>query len=406
MSKCAVITGIAGQDGSYLAELLLEKGYFVFGFVRRTASDTCRERIKHLEVDPRVRLMYGDLTDISSIHTIINAAVEYYFKDNDESYAETVGTFNYIEVYNLAAQSHVKISFETPVYTANSDAIGVLNMLETIRQLPAPVRDRVRFYQASTSEMFGSSPSPQNINTPFHPRSPYGVSKLYAHWITINYRESYGLWACSGILFNHESERRAKNFVTRKVTCAAAQYWASKKNKEHESSYVPLRLGNLDAKRDWGYSPDYVNGMWLILQQDVPKEYVLSTGKSHTVRELCEAAFDAVNVKLEWKGEGEHEKGYNASTGELVVEVHPKYYRPAEVDDLRGDSIPAVMELGWRPKVRFLEMILRMVENDKNEIVQKQNRSQSGSRSLQLYRASVWSLGSMLLITKIMSLLQ
>lgn len=358
--KCALVTGIAGQDGSYLAELLLSKGYCVVGFVRRTASDTCRERLIHIENNHNVKLVYGDLTDISSVSNAIQVAIA-----NSD-------TESFIEVYNLAAQSHVKISFETPIYTAQADAVGTLNILETIRQLPLDIRSRVRFYQASTSEMFGSSPAPQNENTPFHPRSPYGVSKLYAHWITINYRESYGLWACSGILFNHESERRCKNFVTRKVTCAVAKYWQhTQKNEQNTSmlpAYSPLQLGNLDAQRDWGYAPDYVYGIWLIMQQDKPKEYTLSTGISKTVRELVEIAFRAINVDIRWEKEGCDEKGYDATTGELLVEVNPKFYRPAEVDDLRGDSTEARTDLSWKPSITFPEMISRMVKNDIDQV--------------------------------------
>ena len=371
-TKCAIITGIAGQDGSYLAELLLEKGYFVFGFVRRTASDTCRERISHLERDARVCLVYGDLTDISSIANTIHAAINHpAFIDGDQDQP--------LEFYNLAAQSHVKVSFETPIYTAQADGMGVLNILETIRQLPLAVRNRVRFYQASTSEMFGASPAPQNDQTPFYPRSPYGVAKLYAHWITINYRESYGLWACSGILFNHESERRCKNFVTRKVTCSAAKYWASniniktntyiniKTTIKTNTKYVPLQLGNLNAKRDWGYAPDYVQGIWLILQQSEPREYIISTGTSHTVRELVEYAFGAIGVTIAWEGNEGEEKGYNAANNELLVEVHPKYYRPAEVEDLCGDSTPIRDTIGWKPSITFEDMVHRMVANDKKE---------------------------------------
>lgn len=352
--NCAIVTGIAGQDGSYLAELLLSKGYYVIGFVRRTASDTCRERIVHLENNPNVKLVYGDLTDSSSISNAIQTAV---------TQSASTDPTSAIEIYNLAAQSHVKISFEMPIYTAQADAVGTLNILETIMQLPVDVRSKVRFYQASTSEMFGSSPAPQNENTPFHPRSPYGVSKLYAHWITINYRESYGLWACSGILFNHESERRCKNFVTRKVTCAVAKYWQHIKNNKDEK-YSPLQLGNLDAQRDWGYAPDYVYGIWLIMQQEKPKEYTLSTGVSKTVRELVEIAFTSINVGIRWEIVNGYDKGYDTITGALLVEVNPKYYRPAEVDDLRGDSTLAYNDFGWKPSITFSEMISRMVKND------------------------------------------
>lgn len=348
-NRCAIITGIAGQTGSYLAELLLDKGYYIFGFVRRTSSDTYRERIAHIESHDRVKLVYGDLTDGSSIAAVLCDATRH---------SSFVDSQHPLEVYNLAAQSHVKISFELPVYTAQTDALGTLQFLESIRQLPVDIRTRVRFYQASTSEMFGSSPAPQDEHTVFHPRSPYGVAKLYAHWITINYRESYDLWACAGILFNHESERRCKNFVTRKVTCAAAKY-ASR-----PSEYQPLQLGNLDAKRDWGYAPDYARGIWMIMQQATPREYVLATGISHTVRHLVEVAFKRIGVDIVWRNMGAEEKGYNAATSELLVEVNPKFYRPAEVEFLQGDATAARDTLGWIPQVPFAEMIYRMVDSD------------------------------------------
>ena len=351
MSRCAIITGISGQDGSYLTELLLDKDYYIFGLVRRTSSDTCREKIAHLENNTNIKLIYGDLTDISSIQNILSQAVRHAsFKNSDYS----------LEIYNLAAQSHVKVSFETPIYTANSDALGTLNILESIRQLEPDIQNRVKFYQASTSEMFGSSTSPQNESTPFHPCSPYGVAKLYAHWITINYRESYKLWACSGILFNHESERRCKNFVTRKITCGVANYVKNKTN------YKPLQLGNIEAIRDWGYSPDYVYGMWLIMQQQNPKEYVFATGTSYTIRQFIEIAYKNINVNIVWKGSAENEKGYNATNGDLLVEISPKYYRPTEVNNLQGDPSAAANELGWKPSISFEEMVTRMVKHDIN----------------------------------------
>jgi len=356
-SRCAIVTGIAGQAGSYLAELLLSKGYYVFGMVRRTSSDTCRERLLHLEnTSTNLRLMYGDLTDIASISNIINTALQHSsFVDAD---VDANGELCPLEIYNLAAQSHVQVSFETPIYTVQADGVGVLHFLETIRQLPPSTRDRVRFYQACTSEMFGASPAPQRESTPFYPRSPYGVAKLYSYWITRNYREAYGLWTCAAVLFNHESERRCKNFVTRKVTCAVAKYANSCE------LYKPLQLGNLDAKRDWGYAPEYVNAIWLMMQKEIPKDYVIGTGVSHTVRELVETAFGVVNVSLRWENNDDLEKGYNASTGELLVEVNPRYYRPAEVDDLCGDASLARAELGWQPTITFNEMIERMVKND------------------------------------------
>jgi len=349
MSRCAIITGISGQDGSYLTELLLGKDYYIFGLVRRTSSDTCREKIAHLENNPNIKLIYGDLTDISSIQNILSQATRH---------SAFIQSTNHMEIYNLAAQSHVKVSFETPIYTANSDALGTLNILESIRQLETDVQTRIKFYQASTSEMFGSSSAPQNETTPFHPCSPYGVAKLYAHWITINYRESYKLWACSGILFNHESERRCKNFVTRKITCGVANYVKNKTN------YKPLQLGNIEAIRDWGYSPDYVYGMWLIMQQETPKEYVLATGTSYTIREFIELAYKNVDVTIVWKGSAEHEKGYNSANGDLLVEISPKYYRPSEVNNLQGDPSAAANELGWKPSISFEEMVTRMVKYD------------------------------------------
>lgn len=349
MSRCAIITGVAGQDGSYLTELLLSKDYYVFGLVRRTSSDTYREKIAHLENNANIKLCYGDLTDISSIQNILGHAIKH------PSF--TTSNFH-LEIYNLAAQSHVKVSFETPIYTANSDAIGTLHILESIRQLEPAIQKRVKFYQASTSEMFGSSPAPQNENTPLHPCSPYGVAKLYAHWITINYCESYKLWACSGILFNHESERRCKNFVTRKITCAVAKY------KNNSTAYKPLQLGNIESIRDWGYSPDYVYGMWLIMQQETPKTYVLATGKSYTIREFIELAYKNIGVEVVWKGIAENEKGYNKENNDLLIEINPKFYRPTEVNNLQGDATLASTELGWQPSITLEEMVKRMVEYD------------------------------------------
>jgi len=352
MSRCAIITGIAGQAGSYLAELLLSKGYYVFGMVRRTSSDTCRERLVHLEnTSPNLRLMYGDLTDIASIANMVNSAIQHSSFMNAHDNAP-------LEIYNMAAQSHVQVSFETPLYTVQADGVGVLHFLETIKQLPSNIRCRVRFYQACTSEMFGASPAPQRESTPFYPRSPYGVAKLYSYWITRNYRESYGLWTCAAILFNHESERRCKNFVTRKVTCSVAKYAKT------PNEFKPLQLGNLDAKRDWGYAPEYVQAIWMMMQKETPKDYVIGTGTSHTVRELVETAFSVINVPIRWEGADDFEKGYNASTDQLVVEVNPRYYRPAEVDDLCGDASLARAELGWTPTITFEEMIDRMVKSD------------------------------------------
>ncbi|MBI5698839.1 GDP-mannose 4,6-dehydratase [Candidatus Saganbacteria bacterium] len=335
-SKRALITGISGQDGSYLAELLLSKGYEVNGTIRRSSSFNT-SRIDHLF--DKIKRHYSDLTDSSSLNRLIEK-----IQPN--------------EIYNLGAQSHVKISFDVPEYTAETDAVGTLRILDAIRETGI----RTKFYQASTSEMFGGMPgtAPQNENTPFHPRSPYGAAKLYAHWITVNYRESYGLFACSGILFNHESPRRGENFVTRKITKSAARFVNNLQDK--------LLLGNLDAKRDWGYAPDYVEAMWLMLQANKPDDYVISTGETHTVREFCEKAFTEAGVKLGWKGKGIEEKGYDTKTNKIVVEVNPGYFRPAEVEYLLGDPSKAGKMLGWEPKIRFAELVKIMVAADIDEL--------------------------------------
>lgn len=332
--KNALITGITGQDGSYLAELLLEKDYNVYGIMRRK-STVDYGNIAHL-VD-KVNLIYADMTDIVSL---INAM--------KISQAD--------EVYNLAAQSFVATSWDTPVGTAEIDGLGVTNMLEAIRI----VKPEARFYQASTSEMFGLVQAvPQNENTPFYPRSPYGVAKLYGHWITKNYRESYGLYACSGILFNHESERRGEEFVTRKITKAVAAIKYGLQD--------VLELGNMDAKRDWGHSKDYVKAMWLMLQQEEPDDYVISTGATHPVREFVELAFKAADIDIEFKVTGIDEKGYIKGTDKVVVKVNPKFYRPAEVDLLLGDCSKAEKKLGWKREISYEELVNRMVENDLKE---------------------------------------
>jgi len=368
----AVITGISGQDGSYLAEMLLadDANVKIFGMVRRTSANVFRERLEFLEKNPRVRLVYGDMTDASSIRRLLDAAVAALPAGPPDSGGP------WLDVYNLAAQSHVKVSFETPCYTAETDAFGVLSMLETILQYPIATRDRIRFYQASTSEMFGSSPSPQNEDTPFHPRSPYGVAKLYAHWIVRNYRESYGLKACSGILFNHESERRGLNFVTHKVTQAVARYslYLAKLHAPVESADTsalpaapaPLAVGNLEARRDWGYAPDYVRAMITMTRKAAtdPRDYVIATGVSHTIRELVDFAFSAIGVVIAWEGAGLAERGYDAASRELLVTVDERYFRPAEVADLLGDASRAAAELFWRPTVSFSDMIVRMVRAD------------------------------------------
>lgn len=335
--RVALITGVTGQDGALLAELLLRKGYTVHGLKRR-ASLFNTARVDHLYVDPHVEhrdfvLHHGDLTDSTNLIRIVQ---------------ETQPA----EIYNLAAQSHVHVSFETPEYTANADAIGVLRLLEAVRILG--LTDRVRLYQASTSEMFGlAQETPQSERTPFYPRSPYGVAKLYAHWITVNYREAYGLFACSGILFNHESPSRGETFVTRKIAMAAARIAAGLQDS--------LFLGNLDAKRDWGYAGDYVEAMWLMLQQPTPDDYVIATGETHSVREFATRAFAQVGIGIEWRGRAIEEVGVDASDGRVIVRVDPHYFRPTEVDLLQGDASKARARLGWRPKVGFDELVRMMV---------------------------------------------
>ncbi len=329
--KKALITGITGQDGSYLAELLIEKGYEVHGIMRRKSllSYGNAEHIKN-----RIHIIYADMTDLSSLIRAMQI-----------SQAD--------EVYNLAAQSFVAASWDTPAETAAVDAVGVTNMLEAIKT----VKPEARFYQASTSEMFGLVQEvPQNENTPFYPRSPYGVAKLYGHWITKNYRESFGMYACSGILFNHESERRGLEFVTRKITNGAAKIKAGLK--EH------IELGNLDAKRDWGHAEDYVNAMWLMLQQESPDDYVVSTGETRTVREFADTAFKAAGYELEWNGSGINETGTDKASGKVLVKVNPEYFRPAEVELLIGDPKKAESKLGWKRKTDFETLVKRMVEND------------------------------------------
>lgn len=337
----ALITGITGQDGSYLAEQLLEKGYEVHGMIRRSSSFNT-DRIDHLYNDEKLReegrfhLHYGDLTDSSNLNRIL----------------DRVGPN---EIYNLGAQSHVKVSFEVPEYTAEVDAIGTLRFLDAIKEVG--LEKRVRFYQASTSELYGKVQEvPQSETTPFYPRSPYAVAKLYGYWIVVNYRESYGLHASNGILFNHESPRRGETFVTRKITRAAGRI--------AEGRQKNLVLGNLDAKRDWGYAPEYTEMMWQILQQDQPDDYVCATGEMHTVREFCEHAFDAVGFKIRFEGEGVEEKGICEETGKTLIEVSPNYFRPAEVEQLLGDPSKAERILGWKPKVTFQELVQIMAKAD------------------------------------------
>ena len=345
VNKVALITGITGQDGSFLAEFLLEKGYEVHGIIRRSSSFNTG-RIEHLYFDEWVRdmkqqrsinLHYGDMTDSSSLIRIIQMTQP-------------------DEIYNLAAQSHVKVSFDVPEYTAEADATGTLRLLEAVRILG--LERKTKIYQASTSELYGLvQEGPQRETTPFYPRSPYGVAKLYGYWITKNYRESYGMFAVNGILFNHESERRGETFVTRKITLAAARIAAGQQDK--------LYLGNLDALRDWGYARDYVECMWLMLQHDQPEDFVIATGEQHSVREFTERAFAHVGIELRWQGEGIQEQGIDQATGRVLVEVDPKYFRPAEVETLLGDPTKAKTLLGWNPqKTSFEELVRLMVEHD------------------------------------------
>jgi GDPmannose 4,6-dehydratase len=341
--KKALITGITGQDGAYLAELLLEKGYEVHGIKRRSSSFNTG-RIDHLYQDPHTSnqsffLHYGDLTDSTNLIRIIQEVQP-------------------DEIYNLGAQSHVQVSFDTPEYTANSDALGVLRILEAIRILK--LEKKSKFYQASTSELFGLVQEiPQKETTPFYPRSPYGVAKLYGYWITVNYREAYNMYACNGILFNHESPIRGETFVTRKITRAAANISLGKQN--------CVFLGNLDSQRDWGHAKDYVRGMWMMMQQEVPQDFVLATGVMHTVKSFCQSAFQAAGINLEWTGSGLSEKGIDTASGETCVAVDPRYFRPTEVELLLGDPSKANTELGWFPEYTLDTMIQEMVESDLKE---------------------------------------
>ena len=349
MPRVALLTGITGQDGSYLSELLLEKGYDVWGMIRRSSSINTG-RIDHLYNDARLFLRYGDLSDTSCLLEIINEIKNKYFTDIKSS-----GEHRF-EIYNLGAMSHVKVSFEIPEYTADVDAVGTLRLLNTIKS--TGLASISRFYQASTSELYGKVVEvPQNENTPFYPRSPYGVAKLYAHWITKNFREAYGMYACSGILFNHESPRRGPTFVTRKVTIALNNIIKGKQDQ--------LVLGNLDAKRDWGHAKDYVEGMWRMLQnENGPDDFVLSTNEFHTVREFVEKAFAIKGFIIKWKGSGIDEIGYDEVTGRELIFVSEKYFRPAEVEELLGDSTKARTLLQWEPKCSFDELVREMVESD------------------------------------------
>jgi len=340
--KIALITGITGQDGSYLSEFLLEKNYKVWGIIRR-ASSINTQRIDH--IFNAINLRYGDLTEGTCILNVLN--------EIKTLYGESIER---IEIYNLAAMSHVKISFEIPEYTSNVDGTGTLRILEAIRHCGVPL-EKIRFYQASTSELYGKVVEvPQKETTPFYPRSPYGVAKLYGYWITKNYRESYGMYACSGILFNHESPRRTHNFVTRKITIGLGKILKSEQSK--------LVLGNINSLRDWGHAKDYVRGMWMILQQETAEDYVLSTNEYHSVREFVEKAFLLKGFEIKWKGEGVNEIGYDKITGRELVFISEKYFRPAEVEELLGDSTKARTQLGWVPEYTFDELLKEMVEAD------------------------------------------
>ena len=343
--KIALITGITGQDGSYLAEFLIEKGYIVHGIIRRSSSFNTG-RINHLYNDNQILnkklfLHYGDLADSSNLNRLLEKIKPH-------------------EIYNLGAQSHVQVSFEVPEYTADIDGIGILRFLDAIKEAGI----NTKFYQASTSELYGKVQEiPQTETTPFYPRSPYAVAKLYAFWIIKNYREAYGLFAVNGILFNHESPRRGETFVTRKITRAVARIKEGLQNK--------LYLGNMDAKRDWGYAKEYVEGMWLMLQQETPKDYVLATNETHTVREFVELAFKFVGITIIWRGDNEQEQGIDSKTGEVRVEINPRYYRPTEVDLLLGNPLKAKEELGWEPKMKFKELVDLMIESDWNKVKQQ-----------------------------------
>ena len=357
MKKIALITGITGQDGSYLAEFLIEKGYEVHGIIRRSSSFNT-ERIEHLYIEEliedlkskrKLQLHYGDMTDSSNLIRLVQ-------------------TIKPTEIYNLAAQSHVKVSFDLPEYTAETDGIGTLRILEAIRI--CGLEKTCKIYQASTSELYGKVQEiPQSETTPFYPRSPYGVAKIYAYWITKNYREAYGMFAVNGILFNHESERRGETFVTRKISLAAVRIVKGIQNK--------LYLGNLDAKRDWGYAKDYVKCMWLMLQHDRPEDFVIATGEQHTVREFVEKAFEVLGIRITWEGTGANEKGIDSKTGKVIIEIDPKYYRLTEVETLLGDPTKAKTVLGWDPKETSFDQLVRlMVESDK-ELVENEKKKKS-----------------------------
>ena len=341
----ALITGITGQDGSYLTELLLEKGYYVWGIIRR-ASNFNTQRIEHLNHNKKLILKYGDLTDSCSITNILTELIDTYENNNSKV------SIKRLEIYNLAAMSHVKVSFEMPEYTGNVDGLGTLRILEAIRT--SSIAHKIRFYQASTSELYGKVQEiPQTENTPFYPRSPYGVAKLYAYWIVKNYRESYGLFASNGILYNHESIRRGETFVTKKIT--------RELNKIVKGEIDCMTVGNLNAKRDWGHAKDYVEGMWLMLQVNIPDDYILATNKNYSVREFIEEAFKLKNITIEWRGDGLNECGYDLDSGKKYIKVSKKYFRPTEVEELLGDYSKAKRDLAWEPKCTFKELVKEMV---------------------------------------------
>lgn len=359
--KTALITGITGQDGAYLADFLLDKGYLVHG-VKRRSSLFNTGRIDHLYQDPhekdvRFKLHYGDLTDAANLIRIVQEAQP-------------------DEIYNLAAQSHVQVSFETPEYTANADGLGTLRLLEAMKVLG--LGNKTRFYQASTSELYGKvRETPQTENTPFYPRSPYAVAKLYSYWITVNYREAFGYFACNGILFNHESPVRGETFVTRKITRAVARIKLGLQKK--------LYLGNLNSKRDWGHAKDYVRAQWLIVQQEEPEDFVIATGEQHSIREFVTEAFQQVGIGLEWKGTGLDEKGTASETGEVLVEVDKRYFRPTEVETLLGDATKAREKLGWTPTVTFRELVAEMVREDLKEAERDQLCEKNGFKTMKYF---------------------
>lgn len=354
-TKCAIITGMAGQDGSYLVEFLLTRDYTIFGIVRRSSNMSNLDRLPQwVKQNKKVELIYGDVTDITTIQRVLNKA------------AKMTEGGGIIEFYNLAAQSHVKVSFDVPKYTAEVDGIGTLNVLESVLQMG--LAPRVRIYQASTSELYGSTPAPQNESSRMAPQSPYAISKLFSYWMIKNYRDAHDMYAVNGILFNHESERRPENFVSRKITKHVASIYHM-----HPIPFRTLKLGNLYAKRDWGYAKDYIIAMWMMLQQDKPDDFVIATGHQHTVKEFVECAFGHIDVVLEWKGEGLDEKGYNALTGKVLVEIDEHFFRPTEVHSLRGDCTYATEKLGWKATTSFSELVSIMVESDIRKMSQSED---------------------------------